>query len=422
MAFLEHKYGYVKDGKVFLKAYREFEDREIGEVRESDEKSLQYFLDKFELAENKVKELIRSVKSATNKGSYLMKLLHLKEYLTQYKAIGDFNALMSELEEVEEDLNKVISGNREKNLSQKKEIVEKAESMKDSMDWKVTTEKFKELQRRWVKIGRAKDDEENEVAARFKEIVDYFFNRRNQYYETKKLVFEDRLNQYREIINKASDLSKSSDLEKASKSFNQLHDDWKKVGNVQRDKLIELWKEFKAYSDEFYKRYNSLKKQPVPRNDIKANLAQKEALLKEAQSLLSMDLDNAIEKAKFLQKEFKSVGPTPQEEARDISEQFWLTCDYIFETNYLFRVLNKKYPNFTEKEDVEQHKLKKDTLKELIRRDQDELQLFEENAEKFSGNGRNRLNNVIDSRFRNQKRKLTAKKMILERVEMERSN
>ena len=50
------EYGYIKDGKVFLKGYLDHEDREIGVVREDDEASLQYFIDRF----TRVKEKNRS--------------------------------------------------------------------------------------------------------------------------------------------------------------------------------------------------------------------------------------------------------------------------------------------------------------------------------------------------------------------------
>lgn len=417
MTFLDHQYGYVKDGKVFLKAYREFEDREIGDVREDEEKSLQYFLNKFILAQNKVEDLVKAVSTAQNKGSYLMKLVHLKDYLAQYKAIGDFESLFVSLEKVEDDLNGVIADNREKNLAQKEEIVAKANSIKGSVDWKDATEKFKELQRRWVKIGRAEDLEEDRVTSEFKKAVDYFFGRRNDFYETKKLVFQDRIKIYEDIIAKAAKLIEHPDIELASARFNDLHAQWKKVGNIQRDKLIELWKSFKDYSDQFYEKYNQKKKKKAPKNDFQANYKAKEDLLKEAERLLTIDLESAIEKAKLLQKDFKNIGPSPQ--AKDISDKFWLTCDFIFETSYLTKVLEKKYADYNDKEESEKIRLKKSVLKELIKRDQDELDLFEENAAKFTSSGKNKINNVIDSRYRNQKRKLTAKEMILERVEMQ---
>ncbi|MFT5916961.1 MAG: hypothetical protein ACI81T_003474, partial [Bacteroidia bacterium] len=68
-------YGYIKDEKVYLKAYLDQEYREIGVVRDGDEVSLQYFVDRFETISKKLDEVAENIQTSDNKGSYLMKLL-----------------------------------------------------------------------------------------------------------------------------------------------------------------------------------------------------------------------------------------------------------------------------------------------------------------------------------------------------------
>ena len=41
------EYGYCKDGKVYLKSYSEYEERQIGVVRNTEEEALQYFVNRF---------------------------------------------------------------------------------------------------------------------------------------------------------------------------------------------------------------------------------------------------------------------------------------------------------------------------------------------------------------------------------------
>ena len=67
-------YGYCKDGKVFLKGYLDYADRQIGVVRNTEEEALQYFVNRFSIAGNKVELLFSQVEEAQNKGSYLTKL------------------------------------------------------------------------------------------------------------------------------------------------------------------------------------------------------------------------------------------------------------------------------------------------------------------------------------------------------------
>ena len=58
------KFGYVKDGKVFRKGFNKLDDLEIGEVRESEEQSLQYFVERYNKLAEKVDSLEKSVTDA----------------------------------------------------------------------------------------------------------------------------------------------------------------------------------------------------------------------------------------------------------------------------------------------------------------------------------------------------------------------
>ena len=73
-------YGYIKEGNVYLSAYMEFPDRLIGVVKDSEEASIDYFVDRFEKVEQKIANVAKSIEESANKGSYLMKLIHMRTY------------------------------------------------------------------------------------------------------------------------------------------------------------------------------------------------------------------------------------------------------------------------------------------------------------------------------------------------------
>ena len=75
---MEHPFGHIVDGKIYRKAFLNFPEREIGEVRESPEESLAFFEERFKTAELKVTEIEKQIASNENKGSFLAKLLHMK--------------------------------------------------------------------------------------------------------------------------------------------------------------------------------------------------------------------------------------------------------------------------------------------------------------------------------------------------------
>lgn len=417
---LENTYGYIKEDKVFVKAFREFPDREIGVVKETPEKSLQYFINRFEMVEEKVDTLISNVNEAINKGSYLMKLLHMKEYVINYNAIGDFNLLLQKLEFLESELNKLIENNRLRNLQHKIDIVEKAKELSNSTDWKETTYQFKELQTKWIKIGRVSHEKEEEINQDFDRYVKGFFARRDHFYETKRLVFEDRYKQYIDIIQRAERFLNEEDSESVSNQFNDLHQEWKTVGQIQRDKQAELWEKFKDKSDLFYKKLNfqNKKKKTIKSLSVRDKLNMKKMLCDKAEKLLNVDLISAINKAKELQKDWKKIGWLNLNEEKELESKFWLTCDYLFELNYLEGLLVKKVRNWEQLTEIEKEKKRKGMLHELIKRDQEQLAVYEENVGKFTiSEQKSDLNKVLKSKFQNQKRKLAAKKIILQSLE-----
>ena len=72
---MEHPYGYIKDNKVYLKGFLGQDDRVIGEVKEDEASTLNYFEARFEQLKEKVEKLKSDISENQNKGSFLMKLI-----------------------------------------------------------------------------------------------------------------------------------------------------------------------------------------------------------------------------------------------------------------------------------------------------------------------------------------------------------
>ncbi|TNF27929.1 MAG: DUF349 domain-containing protein [Bacteroidetes bacterium] len=65
----------------------------------------------------------------------------------------------------------------------KEKLIEEAMSLKDSTDWKETTERFKKLQNRWKKIGSAGPRDENRLWTKFRSICDEFFAAKKAWFD-----------------------------------------------------------------------------------------------------------------------------------------------------------------------------------------------------------------------------------------------
>jgi len=153
------EFGYTKDGKVFLKAYHTFPDRQIGEVKNTDDEALQYFANRFLHISQKVDKLIQDIEEATNKGSYLMKLIHMRQQLEIYDGLGDFMPLFAKLDEAEQYIQDLIDVNRSKNTEIKASLLaELQDSLSNISDWPTVNAKIKEIREKWLKTGSVFSD------------------------------------------------------------------------------------------------------------------------------------------------------------------------------------------------------------------------------------------------------------------------
>ena len=74
----------------------------------------------------------------------------------------------------------VFKDSMDVNLNKKEELIQKAEALKDSTDWKATTEAFIELQKQWKEIGAVSRKKSEALWKRFRAACDAFFEARDK--------------------------------------------------------------------------------------------------------------------------------------------------------------------------------------------------------------------------------------------------
>lgn len=414
---LSNEYGYIRDGKIYLRGYLDYPDRQIGEVKLSEEATINYFTQRFKIAEQKVEELRNLITEAQNKGSYLMKLVHLRQYLAEFDGLGDYIVLFNRLDEMEEELRQIIIVNRARNLEIKQSLVKEAEVIAESTEWQETTDKLKDLKTKWIKTGAAEKEFEDALELQFNELVDGFFKRRKDFFDEQNRLVRTRSAQYDSLIERAQALRSQSDIDVGMSTLKKLQEEWKTVGKIPNKKATFLWKKFKKANDTFYEHYKRVKGIPsrpaVRRVDPKV-LAQ-EKMCAEAESLINAaDINVAAERGKQLLMEWKNLGVNPKMQDRKLGERFRLACDKIFELNYLMRVVKRKHHFFDQKKIEDKVRIKITIMTDLIRKDKSELDLYETS---ITGGGPIDKNQTIDkmvlSKLSIQKRKIGVKEKIL---------
>jgi hypothetical protein len=246
------QFGYVKDGKVFLKG-NDGSVREIGIVKESEEASIRYFVDRYEKIKNKIEDVAKNIEESANKGSFLMKLIHMKEYLQTYNAIGDFDLLYKRIAELEDNIRNYVQGNRQKNLTLKQVLLAEARELKDSTDWDETAEKFKDLKMRWIRTGSAEKGYEEELCTEFDSILDNFFARRKAHFEDIKKVENDKIRIYNRLIYELRGLNYVQNKTPEHRlRVIAIQKEWKAVGDINKWKYVKIWKKYKREIDRYF--------------------------------------------------------------------------------------------------------------------------------------------------------------------------
>lgn len=414
-ASLVDEYGYVKDGKVFLKGYLNYEDRQIGEVKRTEQEALDYFKNRFIIAENKVSQLEKDIEEAQNKGSYLTKLVQLRKKLLGFDALGDFPPLLDRLDVQEKSLADLITVNQLKNLEIKRALIVEAEAVVDSTEWRETADVLQEIKTKWIKTGPVDKAAEADVEGRFQALLDGFFTRRREFFNEQNKVIQERLDKYDELIRLAFRANRLGDLDAAFQEVRKLNNAWKVVGEVPIKKSGKLYKQFKKATTMFYAKYNDAKGIViVPKVDPR--IEQQMKMADEVEKLSKQqDIFAAAERAKVLLNSWKEIRVPFKLQDKVVNERFRAACDKIFELSYLGRVLTRKYPAFELKSKSEQIRTKIREMEYLVKREKNDLQFALQDADGLDPNKDE--DKQILNKINTQKRKIAMKETILRELQ-----
>ena len=401
-----NEFGYFKDDKLFLKSVLEFSDREIGELRENEEKTIEYFVGRYELFEKDVTLLEDKINGTENKGSYLMKILHLQGQLGEAKILGDLESIAKRLEGLKSVIDTQIETNRLKNSTFKKAMVEEAKAIIDARMWNGGIERIKELQRNWIKTGKAEEILDAQLEEQFTELTHAFFTERKLYFEERKELSEARVLKYQALVEAAQQLTNPDKI-------TELKTSWKSIGGIPSEA-------YKVKLDAFNKALNKAKKtlsnkkiSSESSTDSNKNLTtQRKLLFQELEVIWEEQPDKFIYKVKEIQKRFSLLRGQFSTEDKKIADLFYGLCDRLHELSFIqFQVVEKLKISANDQEKYNQA-IKK-TLNKLIRRDKDELQLFEDNAENMLMFTSGEAEKLFKNQLRLKQRKLSAKQKLL---------
>ena len=171
------------------------------------------------------------------------------------KIFERFRAACDAFFKAKSEFYKTIKTEKNENLQRKIALAERAEALKDSTDWKKTTEELTRLQKEWKTIGSVSKKYSDAVWNRFISACDYFFEQKKNVFAGQKSEEQANLAAKQELIEQIESIPEDADPAEALKTVKELQEKWNSIGFVPFKEKDKIYKRFIASVDKWYDSY-----------------------------------------------------------------------------------------------------------------------------------------------------------------------
>jgi len=292
-------------------------------------------------------DLLNKLRDLVDGEETTLSITTIKDIQDTWKSIGQvpaaqnrsvwasYNALMDRFYDNRSIYFELKELDRKKNLEIKTELCEKAEALKNVKDLKDAIKSLNDLHEEYKHIGPVPRDEQENLWQRFKGASDAVYDRRKNFYEGQKEVFQKNQDEKEVLIEKLKTFGdfKASRIREwniKTKEILEIQKAWEKIGPVTRESGKEINKSFWAGFKHFFHNKNLFFKEL---DEIRAtNQAKAEELITSAAELAeSSDWQNTANALVKLQQEWKKLGPTPEKHRDALYKRFKSACDTFFD-------------------------------------------------------------------------------------------
>ena len=141
------------------------------------------------------------------------------------------------------------------NAEKKRALVEQAQALKDSTEWKKTSDKLIALQKEWKTIGMVPKKLGDQLWNDFLGACNHFFEARNAANAGTRNEEKDNLEKKRSIIAKLKELAEEK-TEDIQEKVHELVEEYNKTGHVPFKEKDKLYKEYHEITDKLYKEFH----------------------------------------------------------------------------------------------------------------------------------------------------------------------
>jgi len=322
-------YGRVENDGTVLVKMPDGSEKQVGQWAAGDPNDgLTFYIRKFHEIENEISLTLQRLKEGKGNAETAFKLIErVKTNLENPTFVGDLSILSTKIEELqviaavkkaEFSAAKAIA--KEKAMEKRKQLVEEAEKLVSSKQWKVTTQRFKEIVEEWKKLPHGVKSEEQALWKRFSTARSGFDKTRRQYFSTLEAGRKEANKVKSEIVSQAKAIAESKDWTDTANKFRNLMAKWKTAPILERKEEQKLWKEFKLAQDVFFAARTAALS--VMDEEHTKNLDAKKVLAEKAEKILPItDIKSARQALKPIQEEWSKIGHVPRKDKEKIESR-----------------------------------------------------------------------------------------------------
>ena len=151
---------------------------------------------------------------------------------------------------------KSIRDELDENLRKKMALCEQAEALKDSKDWRTTTQEMIRIQKEWKEIGPVPRKFVDSLWQRFISACDYFFEQKKLSSSSHLAEEQNNLEAKKAIIEKINNIDPQLPIDEAGALLHQLIEEWHDIGHVPFKQKDTIYSDFYEATEAQFNRLN----------------------------------------------------------------------------------------------------------------------------------------------------------------------
>lgn len=246
------------------------------------------------------------------------------------KLYKKFNDVVDEFEERKKQHYAELEKKKEGNLETKKRLLEEFEGIVSNETW-TASRRVNQMKNQWNNTGSLPSGKGEKLDERFEELLETFNDHKVDRLVQKRQKEEDNLMLKLVVLEKMENVVKSithetENWKEIEERFEDLTQQWKKIGRVAKEKSNEVWSRYKSAQDEYYDR--KYKYDSDHQSEVDKFTHKKKKIIEEAETLLKEeDLAKAARKINKLHRRWKKTGNLPQRDEDRLWSRFKSATD-----------------------------------------------------------------------------------------------